>query len=77
MPKNQLIVTTKSKVKKYNKTYLTKNEPIDVEIPLAIIINDRSASASEIVSGSLQDLDRAVIIGNRSYGKGLVQSQKN
>ena len=76
VPKNQLIVTTKSKVKKYNKTYLTKNDPIDVEIPLAIIINDRSASASEIVSGSLQDLDRAVIIGNRSYGKGLVQRPK-
>ena len=76
VPKNQLIVTTKSKVKKYNKTYLTKNEPIDVEIPLAIIINDRSASASEIVSGSLQDLDRAVIIEIEVMVKDWYKDQK-
>ena len=71
--KGQTVVTTKGRIEEENRVYATSAEPVDLNIPVVVLIDGGSASASEIVSGSLQDLDRAVIVGSTSYGKGLVQ----
>lgn len=74
--KGQTVVFTKGKVQEWNATYKTQGNPIDTDIPLVVLVNSGSASASEIVSGTFQDLDRAVIVGQRTYGKGLVQTTR-
>ena len=77
VPKGKEIVKTKGKFKQMDHAYRTTNEPIDLEIPLTVLVDGGTASAAEILSGSLQDLDRAVIIGNRTFGKGLVQTLRD
>ncbi|MDR3137490.1 MAG: S41 family peptidase [Tannerellaceae bacterium] len=77
VPKGREVISTKGKLRQWDRVYRTVAEPIDTVIPLVILIDEHSASAAEIVAGSLQDMDRAMLVGNRSFGKGLVQSPRD
>lgn len=77
IPRNELVASTKGKVKDWDRSFKTLNAPVDTELPLVVLINKNSASASEIVSGVIQDYDRGILLGQRSYGKGLVQNTRD
>ena len=77
IPRNELVASTRGKVKDWDRSFKTLNSPVDLDIPLVVLINKNSASASEIVSGVIQDYDRGVLLGQRSYGKGLVQNTRD